>query len=544
MSLEASYWAIGAGVAAILLLAALRKPRRRRPTAHPLLSHTRPPAPADARGKRIGILVVAYNAVTTLSATLKRIPQDVWDQIEEVAVFDDASKDETFELAVGYKTLFGVEKLTVLRNEKNLGYGGNQMRGYRYFMDRGFDVVVMLHGDGQYAPEVLAKLFGPIVAGEADAVFGSRMMPDYGGPIAGGMPLYKFIGNKILTGYANYFLGMRLTEFHSGYRAYSLHALRQIDFSRMTHDFHFDTQIIIKFHHQGLRIKEVSIPTYYGNEICYVNGFKYAKDVFLAVRRYRGTLSGRKNAPEYVEFAPHYPVKESRYSSHDFFQQLAGREQDILDVGCGEGHFAAKVSEAGNRVVGIDQLPAATRAECMVQYIPADLDRGLAEVKPAMGERTFDLVMLQDVLEHLRDPEQMLRDCRQLLKPHGRVAVSVPNVANITVRLGLLFGQFEYRPRGILDRTHLRFYTRRTAHRLLEECGYEVVERKSTVMPLELVLGLDPKNPLMIAVNRLLAVFTWLVPGLLGYQTVLIGRPKAQAPQATQIEPRIYRPAA
>ncbi|MBY0457933.1 MAG: methyltransferase domain-containing protein, partial [Gemmataceae bacterium] len=473
-----------------------------------------------------------------------RIPPEVWENIEEVAVFDDASKDETFELAVGYKTLFGVEKLTVLRNEKNLGYGGNQMRGYRYFLDRGFDVVVMLHGDGQYAPEVLADLYAPIVAGEADAVFGSRMMPDYGGPRAGGMPLYKFAGNKVLTGYANYFLGMSLTEFHSGYRAYSLHALRRIDFSKMTHDFHFDTQIIIKFHHQGLRIREVAIPTYYGNEICYVNGFKYAKDVFLAVRRYRGTLAGRFTAPEYAEFAPHYPLKESKNSSHAVFQALAGQGQDILDVGCGEGHFAARIAANGNRVVGIDLLPEAPRAGVMAQYVSADLDQGLGDADRALGERTFDLVMLQDVIEHLRNPERMLLDCRDRLRPHGRVAVSVPNVANITVRLALLFGKFEYTPRGILDRTHVRFFTRKTARQTLEACGYEVLEQRDTVMPLELVLGLDPKNPLMIAINRVLGVFTWIAPGLLGYQTVLVARPKAQPTPATEVQPRVYRPAA
>jgi 2-polyprenyl-3-methyl-5-hydroxy-6-metoxy-1,4-benzoquinol methylase len=528
----------------VFLLFLLARKLRRRWSVSPRLPHTHPPTQADAHGKRIGILVVAYNAVTTLSTTLKRIPKEVWEQIEEVAVFDDASKDETFELAVGYKTLFGVEKLTVLRNEKNLGYGGNQMRGYKYFMDRGFDVVVMLHGDGQYAPEMLASLYGPIVEGMADAVFGSRMMPDHGGPLAGGMPLYKYLGNRILTKYANYFLGMRLTEFHSGYRAYSLHALRKINFSRMTFDFHFDTQIIIKFHHQGLRIEEVSIPTFYGNEICYVNGLKYAKDVFLAVRRYRGTLSGLRNAPEYAEYTPHNPLKESRYSSHDLFLRLAGREQDILDVGCGEGHFAARVSAAGNRVVGIDQLPEAERVDALDQYVSADLDRGLAAAGAALGERKFDLIMLHDVLEHLRDPELMLRDCRELLKPHGIVAVSVPNVANITVRLALLFGQFEYRPRGILDRTHLRFFTRKSAHRLLEECGYEVIERKATVMPLEFVFGLDPKNPFMLVLNRMLAASTWLMPGLLGYQTILIARTKMSALQPAEIKPSVYRPAA
>ena len=518
------YYAAGvAGLALVLLTS--RMFRRRKPIRS-ILTGIPSPAPADSKGKRIGVLVVAYNAVTTLSATLKRIPTEVWENIEEVAVFDDASRDETFELAVGYKTLFGVEKLTVLRNVKNLGYGGNQMRGYRYFTDRGFDVVVMLHGDGQYAPEVLADLYAPIVSGEADAVFGSRMMPDYGGPRAGGMPLYKYLGNKVLTGYANYFLGMSLTEFHSGYRAYNLHALETIDFSKMTHDFHFDTQIIIKVHHQGLRIKEVPIPTYYGNEICYVNGLKYAKDVYLAVRRYRGTLAGRRNAPEYAEYAPHYPLKESRYSSHDLFRRVAGHDQDILDVGCGEGHFAALVARAGNRVVGVDCLPEASQANAMEQYIAADLDGGLVGAERAFGKRTFDLIMLQDVLEHLRSPEQMLDDCKRLLKPHGRIAVSVPNVANITVRLALFFGRFEYRPRGILDRTHLRFFTRKTARQMLETAGYEVVEQKSTVMPLELVLGLDPKNPLMIAITRMLAAFTWLAPSLLGYQTVLICRPK------------------
>lgn len=537
------YYIAGAVAALLLCAMILRKSSKRKPARAPL-AVVRPPALADCKGKRIGILVVAYNAVTTLSATLKRIPKEVWENIEEVAVFDDASKDETYELAVGFKTIFGVEKLTVLRNVKNLGYGGNQMRGYRYFAERGFDVVVMLHGDGQYAPEVLADLYAPIVSGEADAVFGSRMMPDYGGPIAGGMPLYKFLGNRVLTKYANYFLGMNMTEFHSGYRAYSLHALKKIDFSQMTHDFHFDTQIIIKIQHQGLRIREVAIPTYYGNEICYVNGFKYAKDVFFAVRRYRGTLAGRRTAPEYAEFAPHYPLKESRYSSHDIFRRLAGTEQEILDVGCGEGHFGMLLKRAGNKVVGIDLLEKATHADELEQYIAADLDGGLAGAHRALGERKFDLILLQDVLEHLRSPDQMLEDCKRYLKPHGRIVVSVPNVANITVRLSLLFGKFEYRPRGILDRTHLRFFTRKTAKQLLEAAGYEVTEQKSTVMPLELAVGLDPKNPLMIGINRTLALFTWIVPGLLGYQTILVARPKTAAVPAADLQPRVYRPAA
>ncbi|MFO0826425.1 MAG: methyltransferase domain-containing protein, partial [Gemmataceae bacterium] len=186
----------------------------------------------------------------------------------------------------------------------------------------------------------------------------------------------------------------------------------------------------------------------------------------------------------------------------------------------------------------------AAQADSMEQYISADLDGGLVGAKRALGEKKFDLILLQDVLEHLRSPDQMLQDCKRYCKPSGRVIVSVPNVANITVRLGLLFGSFDYRPRGILDRTHLRFFTRKTARQLLESAGYEVIEQRSTVMPLELAFGLDAKNPLMIVLNRVLALFTWINPGLLGYQTILVARPKAVGVPAAEIQPRVYRPAA
>ncbi len=172
-------------------------------------------AAAFNHGRRIGILVVAYNAVTTLSKVLRRIQPEVWRNVEEVVVFDDASQDATYELAVGLKTLSDNTKLQVLRHPRNLGYGGNQKAGYRYFIEKGFDAVVLLHGDGQYAPEVLDRMYHPIVTGAADAVFGSRMMKDYGGPLKGGMPLYKYIGNRILTHFENRALGLNLTEFQA-----------------------------------------------------------------------------------------------------------------------------------------------------------------------------------------------------------------------------------------------------------------------------------------------------------------------------------------
>jgi 2-polyprenyl-3-methyl-5-hydroxy-6-metoxy-1,4-benzoquinol methylase len=471
-------------------------------------------------GKRIGILIVSYNAVTTIAKVLKRIPADVWRNVEEVVILDDASKDHTYELALGMKMLSGLEKLTVIKNNSNLGYGGNQKLGYKYFIDKGFDIVVLLHGDGQYAPEILSHLYAPLVAGEAEAVFGSRMMKEFGGPLKGGMPFYKFLGNKILTYFENKALNIKLTEFHSGYRAYSVIALRQINFDDMTDVFHFDTQIIIKLHHQGFKIKEVPIPTYYGDEICYVDGLKYAKDVFFSVVRYKRTVRSLVCYPEYKEYFIHYPIKESRHSSHHYFMSWVGRQRKVLDIGCGEGFFAEKLIAQGNQVDGIDILTMPKHQELLGRYIQTDLDQGLGRILSELAESRYDRVLLQDILEHVRYPHKLLADCHELLKPQGLLLVSVPNVANITVRLSLLFGRFEYSERGILDKTHVRFFTRKSMRRLLEQAGYEIIAQKVTVMPVELVLGLPADNPIMTAINALLAICTKLMPTLLGYQVL------------------------
>src|SRR5882757_5559619 len=187
-------------------------------------------------GPRIGIIVVAYNAAETLSRTLDRIPEDFRSRIAEIIIADDASQDATFTVGAGWARSNPTVKTTVQRRTKNLGYGGNQKAGYRLAIEHGLDIVVLLHGDGQYAPEFLPQLVEPLLRGEADAVFGSRMLTR-GGALKGGMPLYKYIGNKILTRVENRMLGTVLTEFHSGYRAYRTKALCEVPFEYNTDAF-------------------------------------------------------------------------------------------------------------------------------------------------------------------------------------------------------------------------------------------------------------------------------------------------------------------
>lgn len=250
---------------------------------------------SDQNPPRIGVLVLAYNASSTLVHTLDRIPVGFRDRIAEVIVLDDASADDTAGHAQSWAERADTPPTFVVRHPRNLGYGGNQKAAFMLAMSRGLDVVVLLHGDGQYAPEKLPAMVEPLVRGGCDAVLGSRMMIT-GSARRGGMPLYKWVGNRVLTRVQNRLLGMHLTEFHSGYRAYRLAALQDLPFLASSDDFDFDTQIIIQLMHAGKRIVEIPIPTFYGDEICYVNGLRYAKDILGDVLEYLLVIRGFRTA--------------------------------------------------------------------------------------------------------------------------------------------------------------------------------------------------------------------------------------------------------
>jgi 2-polyprenyl-3-methyl-5-hydroxy-6-metoxy-1,4-benzoquinol methylase len=206
----------------------------------------------------------------------------------------------------------------------------------------------------------------------------------------------------------------------------------------------------------------------------------------------------------------------------------------VLDCGCGEGFFASELVSQGNHVVGLDVRPQPKAASALDRYIPTDLQNGLAGAFEALNGMRFSKVLLMDVLEHLVKPELLLDHCKRVLTSNGHVFISVPNVANITVRLMLLLGRFEYVQRGILDRTHVRFFTRRSARRLIESSGYQIVQHEVTVMPLELVLGLSPDSFITKLVSRVLRILTCCLPGLLGYQNVFVAVTSASRESLTK----------
>ena len=480
--------------------------------------------PLPAR-PRLLVLIVAYNAETTIQAVLARIPASIATEYEvEVLVIDDASTDRTFDRGheVRNEGTYAFP-LTVLFNPVNQGYGGNQKIGYFYAIRNGFDFVALVHGDGQYAPECLPELLLPLRDGEADASFGSRMM-EKGAARKGGMPLYKFVGNKILSWFENRVLRASLTEFHSGYRIYSVPALKRVPFALNTNDFHFDTEIIIQFLLAGLRIVERPIPTYYGDEICRVDGLRYAWNVAKSVLKVRaqelGLLYDRRFDIATGSANEQYRLKADYDSPHSFALETIPPGARVLDLGCAGGYMGVLLKqEKACYVVGVDVHPVPNHVQ-LDGFRQHDLNEG----PPDISLSGFDHVLMLDVIEHLSAPEKFMQRLQQAMSamPQAKLVLSTGNVAFFVTRLMLLLGQFNYGKRGILDMTHTRLFTFTSLRRLLEHSGFRIVDVRGVPGPFPLALGSSWLSRMLVRLNKAL-IGIWR--GLFSYQIFMVLQP-------------------
>jgi len=474
---------------------------------------------------RLLILIVAYNAEKTISQVLARVPRALGDEYDvEVLVLDDSSQDRTFEQTSVVQQEGALPfPLHVLFNPVNQGYGGNQKIGYHFAIERGFDFVALVHGDGQYAPECLPDLVRPLRERRADAVFGSRML-EKGGARRGGMPLYKLAGNRILSWFQNRMLGAALSEFHSGYRVYSVAALATVPFELNTNDFHFDTEIIIQFLLAGRKIVELPIPTYYGDEICRVNGIKYALDVTKAVIVARsqqlGLLYDRRFDVAVSGGNAQYEQKLDYPSPHSAALELVPAGARVLDLGCAGGYVGAMLRRRrGCRVTGVDKFPLGPGVE-LDRFIVHDLNDGF----PPVDAADFDYVLLLDVLEHLASPEVFIEQLRTALHfaPKTTLLVSTANIGFAVNRLMLLIGQFNYGKRGILDLTHTRLFTFASFRRLFEQGGFRVVETRGIPGPFPLAIRNAALSRFVLRVNQWLIA---ILPRVFSYQMFFVVEP-------------------
>jgi glycosyltransferase involved in cell wall biosynthesis len=473
---------------------------------------------------KVLVFIVAYNAEKTIDDVIRRIPPALAAAYDiEILIIDDASHDSTFErshyLSKAPELPFPVNALF---NPVNQGYGGNQKLGYHYAIENGFDFVALLHGDGQYAPERLSGLLEPLRHGEADVVFGSRMLTR-GGALRGGMPLYKFLGNKILSWIQNRLLHTSFSEFHSGYRAYSVRALETIPFERNTNDFHFDTEIIIQLVIARQRIIEVPIPTYYGDEICHVNGLKYATNVVRAVVRAwlqdKSLFYDRRFDCAPAGYSPYNP-KLTYASPHKYALEHVRPGSRVLDLGCAGGYMGLALRKARQcSVTGVDVFAAKDG------YLDAFHFHDLSVGLPDFDFKQYDFTLMLDVIEHLPRPEQFLDQLRTKLamNPEAELILSTANIGFFVTRIMLVLGQFNYGKRGILDLTHTRLFTFASLRRALDQAGFEILETRGMPAPYPLALGENWFSLFLVAANDV-AASIWR--GLFAYQICVRVKPR------------------
>lgn len=245
--------------------------------------------------KKIIVLMPAYNAEKNIKKVFLRIPSDFLPKIFEFLVINDGSGDNTLKVLEELKKDYN--NLNIINKEKNEGYAKAQKTGFKIALEHGADIVILLHADGQYAPEEMSKLVQPLIDNDADIVQGSRMLG--GNALKGGMPLYKYVANVVLSKLENLCFGMKLGEYHSGYMLYSKKALQTIPFDKLSDTFHIDGEMLFVGNDYGLRIKEIGIPTCYTEEKSNLKPIKYGFDVLNIMLRYKlGKYNFKSKAAE------------------------------------------------------------------------------------------------------------------------------------------------------------------------------------------------------------------------------------------------------
>ncbi|MCB0335623.1 MAG: glycosyltransferase, partial [Bdellovibrionales bacterium] len=447
-----------------------------------------------------------YNAEQTITKVLERLPSALFSDeryATDVLIIDDCSPDNTFQTGFKFAESFEDFSITILQNPKNLGYGGNQKVGYTYAIRHGYDHVILLHGDGQYAPEELPRLLEPLIEGSAEAVFGSRMINGKDA-LAGGMPKYKYLGNKVLTWSENFLAGTRLSEYHSGLRLYACRALAQVPFQYNEDYFDFDTDIILQFHEAGHRIKELPIPTFYGDEVCHVDGIKYARKIMMTCLLYRVQKWGIFYHPKFdIKKGIQYSSKHHFQSSHKYALDFVSSEDNALLVSEAPDSFCQELQSKANSVDVINPL-----------------DQGRIRKKQRIGEEgklvsflnqasilsvnTYQKLLLLDVLEHVDSAEGLLRDLRESDSlENTELLFTVGNIGFLPVRVMLFFGSFNYGRHGILDKAKKRLFTFRSLRTLLESHGFEIVKVSGIPAPYPLAFGDNIFSSLLLTLNSL-----------------------------------------
>lgn len=471
---------------------------------------------------KVAIFVVAYNAERQIEQVLQRIPPSVAEKVVEIFVIDDHSQDNTIEVTKKIKWPENFAPFNVYRTPYNQGYGGNQRLGYLYAIEKGYDFVVLLHADGRYAPEVLPRLIAAHADG-ADVVYGSRFI--YPNPsLREEMPYYKWLGNRVLTFLQNKIVGTDMSEFHSAFCSLRVDVLKKIPFQFNSLGFDFNTDLIIQSVAAKLKLTEVAIPCYYGEEIRTINGFGYAwgclksslKFLLMKIELFYDPKFDIRDSTKNP-----YTIKKAVTSLHHYMrQQKIKSKARVLDVGGGNGGAVGEhYAQHGMEVVNIDRQ--IDQNSQLLKNFVLDLDLPWSSQLPQEEyESKFDTVLALDILEHLKSPENAVSEIFKLLKSGGKLYASTGNISFLPLRFMHAMGQFNYGRRGILDLTHTRLFNVASFKRLLTNYGFAIDKVIGFGPPIE---DLSVKSSLLLKIiDRAFFSLARIYPRLFAFQILIV----------------------
>lgn len=467
-----------------------------------------PSARREGRSARLGIFLFDCSDPAALRAWIERVPRSVEPRLAEIVVMLDRPPDAPLpapEEIVGDRPL----ALRFHRPPRVSTPGEVRRAAFEYAITRPLDHVIVMHGTDAHPPELLEALATAIAEDPRRALLLTRRR-------MGGSP--AALRHRLLTAVQNRILGLRIRDYHTRLRAYPVAALRRIPFQLDADDALIDAELIIQLRCLGVPIGELPLlagppgdgsghdDIVYGLRAC-------ATAVGLRLHQVHLTRDGRY----LVDHDVHYTLKQSPTGSHMQIVEAIRPGTEVLDLGCSQGLLARPLLEKGVRVTGVDVAVGERLAEELAEYHQQDLEEPL---DLPVG-RVFDYVVCADVIEHVRNRTQLLRSARRHLKEDGRLIISTPNIALWFYRLSLLVGRFEYGPRGVLDETHVHLFTGATFRRTVERAGFQVVGRRVTALPFEVVFQSTGRSRL---VRGLADAYHWLArlwPSMFAYQFIL-----------------------
>ena len=484
-------------------------------------------------GARFGLFLCDFCETAAIENALAKIPEEIAARFEEIVVMLDApEKSRSIEAEISDEVR--LPNLRFHQPPRVTGYGATRKGAFEYARLRCFDSIIVLPAGTREGAQRL-----PLLLEHAQAEPEELIIAVDGRAIE--ESLLSRVAKRFSTFAQNRILGLQLEGYRSGLRLYPVEALVRIPYPLNTNDIRFDSELLLQMRALGVTIHEIPAMDFEGNEHEPARAPASGLELGPGVRRdlldcvtalmYRLHQAHVTRDGRYlVDHDVHYTLKQSETGSHMQVVSAIAENSQVLDLGCSTGLLARLLQAKNVEVTGVDAEPRRHLAKELGEYYQRDLELPLE----LPYERIFDYVVCADVIEHLKNRQQLLRGARRYLKPDGRLIISTPNIAIWFYRLSLLVGRFEYGPRGVLDETHVHLYTGSSFRREVENAGFDVVRTRVTALPFEVVFESTGRSRFVRSLASAYHLLARIWPSMFAYQYVLEARITTLDDEATR----------